>query len=333
MITALKASAPGKVILSGEYAVLDGAPAICMAVDRRARVTLSEVSGDTFRVTAPGFSDTAACFQISDGDIQWDDAGEALGVVDSVWRAAGMERLAAQAIELDTVVFTDSSSGSKVGIGSSAALVVALCAALKNSADVAAIQSMALRAHTDLQGGVGSGADIACSLYGGLIEYRKEGSSVARLAWPQNLSWRLIWTGTSASTKDKLDHLDAGISKPSRVRLAGASETMAEIWRGGDAVEITDSYKDYCERLHEFSVDHDLGIFDAGHDALWQAAKAMDLIYKPCGAGGGDIGIVIGTDEVAVEQFARNLASGQSILDVRLSETGVRIEKSETAQS
>jgi phosphomevalonate kinase len=328
MTTTLTASAPGKVILSGEYAVLDGAPAICIAVDRRARVTLSEIAGDTFVVTAPGFSDTAARFQLSDGDIQWGDANEALRVVDSVWRAADMERIAVQAIELDTVVFTDSSSGSKIGIGSSAALVVALCAALKNSIDVATIQSIALRAHTDLQGGVGSGADIACSLYGGLIEYRKEGSSVARLKWPRNLSWRLIWTGTSTSTKDKLAQLDAGISKPSRVRLAGASETMAEIWRSGDAVEIIDSYKDYCERLHEFSVDHDLGIFDAGHDALWQAAKAMDLIYKPCGAGGGDVGIVIGTDEAAVEQFARNLASGQSIVDARLSETGVRIEKS-----
>jgi phosphomevalonate kinase len=331
MITALTASAPGKVILSGEYAVLDGAPAICMAVDRRARVTVSEVSGDIFTVTAPGFSNKAACFQISDGYIQWGDANEAFGVVDSVWRAVDMERIAAQAIELDTVVFTDSSSGSKIGIGSSAALVVGLCAALKRSIDVAAIQGIALRAHTNLQGGVGSGADIACSLYGGLIEYRKEGSSVARLAWPQSLSWRLIWTGTSASTKDKLTQLDAGISKPSRVRLAGASETMAEIWRNGDAVEIIGGYRDYCERLHEFSVDHDLGIFDAGHDELWQAAKAMDLIYKPCGAGGGDVGIVIGTDEVALEQFARNLASGQSVLDARFSETGVRIEKSEAA--
>ena len=33
------ASAPGKAVLSGEYAVLQGAPAIAMAVDCRARVT------------------------------------------------------------------------------------------------------------------------------------------------------------------------------------------------------------------------------------------------------------------------------------------------------
>ncbi len=43
----ITASAPGKLVLSGEYAVLDGAPAICMAVDRRARVTIS-ASGEEF---------------------------------------------------------------------------------------------------------------------------------------------------------------------------------------------------------------------------------------------------------------------------------------------
>ncbi len=45
-MTTVTASAPGKVILSGEYAVLDGAPAISMAVNRRAVVTLTTVGDD-----------------------------------------------------------------------------------------------------------------------------------------------------------------------------------------------------------------------------------------------------------------------------------------------
>ena len=45
------ASAPGKFVLSGEYAVLDGAPAICVAVDRRAVVTIETHGGDHSIVT------------------------------------------------------------------------------------------------------------------------------------------------------------------------------------------------------------------------------------------------------------------------------------------
>ena len=53
-MTALIASAPGKVVLCGEYAVLDGAPAISMAVNRRALVTLIPVSGDGGTVKSIG---------------------------------------------------------------------------------------------------------------------------------------------------------------------------------------------------------------------------------------------------------------------------------------
>ena len=36
----MQVSAPGKLILTGEYAVLDGAPGLAMAINRRARVRL-----------------------------------------------------------------------------------------------------------------------------------------------------------------------------------------------------------------------------------------------------------------------------------------------------
>jgi phosphomevalonate kinase len=123
-----------------------------------------------------------------------------------------------------------------------------------------------------------------------------------------------------------LAKLDAGISKPSRVRLAGASEAIAATWASGDAQAIIGGYADYSEVLHEFSVDHDLGIFDAGHSELWHAARELDLIYKPCGAGGGDVGVVFGIDDPALEEFVGKLTSDQALLDARLVETGVRIE-------
>ena len=256
--------------------------------------------------------------------------GQALfGVVDCVWRACDASQLGAQLIDLDTSDFIDPERRRKIGIGSSAALTVALCAAVKRSADRGAIMAVAQRAHADLQGGVGSGVDIACSLVGGLIKYRMEGASVTTLDWPQGLSYRVIWTGVAASTRDKLRKLNTGTSRPSRARLVDASESIAESWQNGDADRIIEEYGSYNEQLRQFSIDHGLGIFDAGHEAIWRAAGDFNLTYKPCGAGGGDVGIVFGTDDTVLDSFLEKLASSYGVLDCKLSPVGAVIESAE----
>ncbi len=316
------ASAPGKIVLSGEYAVLDGAPAICMAINRRARAVLTATDGDVSRVTASGYSDAVGRFQLSDGQVKWLDGREEFSVVDAVYRAAGVADSCACLIDLDTSEFIDSESRRKIGIGSSAAITIALSTAIKRSTDIATI---ARRAHAELQGGAGSGVDIACGLTGGLIEYRLEGASTTSLTWPDGLLYRVLWTGVAASTKDKLAQLESTVSLPSRVRLVGAAETMAAAWRGGDAGQIVEKYREYTRQLREFSEDHNLGIFDAGHDELWRAANSEQLTYKPCGAGGGDIGILFGSDSAALDAFVGSKPTNCTVLDCELSPTGVRI--------
>ncbi len=316
------ASAPGKIVLSGEYAVLDGAPAICMAVNRRARAVVTATDGDVNRVTASGYSDERGRFQLIDGQIKWLDGRDIFSVVDAVYRAADVADSLACHIDLDTSEFIDFESRRKIGIGSSAAITIALSAAIQGSTDVA---TTARRAHAELQDGAGSGVDIACSLNGGLIEYRMEGASTTSLTWPDGLSYRILWTGVAASTMDKLAQLEATVSLPSRVRLVGESEMMAAAWRGGDAGQIVDGYREYIRQLQAFSADHDLGIFDAGHDELWRAAKAEQLTYKPCGAGGGDIGILFGSDSAALDAFVASNTANCTVLDCELSATGVRI--------
>jgi phosphomevalonate kinase len=320
------ATAPGKVVLSGEYAVLDGAPAICMAINRRARATISHRGDSTSHVESMGYACERGEFKSTDNGIRWQVGQESFTVIDTVWRAANVGKGAGRDIHLNTTSFIDSPTYQKIGVGSSAAITVALTAAIKGCADVATIGMLAHQAHKELQGGVGSGVDVASSLYGGLIEYRIEGAAVKALSWPTGLSYRLIWTGTPASTQDKLTHLNAGVSEPSRVRLVGASEVMAGHWRSGDPVRVLDGYRDYCEQLREFSSDHKLGIFDMGHNELWREAKGRNLTYKPCGAGGGDVGIVLGLDDAELDAFGRALATNFKMLDCELSDAGVRIE-------
>ena len=46
-------TAPGKMIILGEYAVLEGAEALVYAVNRKAHVTAQIIPGNEFKVLSP----------------------------------------------------------------------------------------------------------------------------------------------------------------------------------------------------------------------------------------------------------------------------------------
>ena len=334
-MTSAAASAPGKVVLSGEYAVLEGAPSICMAIDRRARAEVTATAASYQTVRTKGYIEGEWSFTANEkGNFEW--IGDAppsggLELLREVW--TGMDVNGSFDISLDTSEFLDPVSGSKLGLGSSAALTVALVAALSNvtnSANDGATD--AADAHRRLQHGRGSGVDIAASLAGGVIEYRMQEATPCRPEkWPAGLEYALLWSGLPSSTSEKLQRLEeAGHSKESATsmsRLCDAAEATARCWSAGATVELLAAFHRYVEALTQFDVDHDLGIFDAGHRELAEAAAKRSLVYKPCGAGGGDTGVVFASDREAVAEFAKFADQyGYRLLDVSLEASGVIVE-------
>ena len=323
------ASAPGKLVLSGEYAVLDGAPAICMAVDRRARVMLTTSDADCHTVAAPGFADVTGRFDVVDGEFEWLTDGKEFQLVEHIWQTANARMPGHLSLSLDSSEFKDTQSGIKFGIGSSAALTVALSNALGEVATTDGDATrIAFAAHRQFQRGLGSGVDVACSSMGGLIEYTMGGAAARRLDWPVGLAMGVVWVGVPASTSDKLEQLRRQAARPSRAALVLGARRLAAAWTGGKAAAILDEYRDYTKVLREFSVDHELGVFDAGHAELTAAAAAAGVVYKPCGAGGGDTGVILATDAAAVEVFAdvaRDMGALQ--LDMHIDENGVLVER------
>ncbi len=311
-MTTIQVSAPGKVVLSGEYAVLDGAPAIAMAVNCRAGVTVAASSSDdvAIRSLGPGeHSDTS--------------------LFDCVTDAAGFEHADDYSFTLDTSAFVDADSDVKLGIGSSAALMVALSQALisleDNNNDVG---ETATRAHRNFQQGAGSGVDIATSIAGGLIGYRMQGNEVTRLRWPVGLVFALFWSGVAASTRERIEQLAASEAKPSRSRLSEVAAATALAWQSGNVDTVISASEKYVNALRRFGVDHGLGIFEAGHDALVQDALANGFVYKPCGAGGGDVGIALATETAQLDAFAqRAAAAGFRRLDIDIDDNGVQIRR------
>lgn len=299
-MTLICSSAPGKLVLSGEYAVLDGAAAISMAVDRRAIVTIVPRDGDSHAVKAPGFSDSESLFTGDSGALSWQVGGEDLALFEQVWRATGMSSHEPLSFTLDTGAFRE--DGIKTGVGSSAALTAALAAAMSaiSGADGA---GTARRAHGEFQGGSGSGVDVATSLAGGVVEYRIGDDTGFSVAWPEGLHYAVFWSGVAADTRSKLEQLQQQPATVARTALAAAAEQFAVVFREGSGPRIIDELSDYTNALRQFDVESGLGIFDAGHAHLADSAAAHGAVYKPCGAGGGDVGIAVAVAKDSLASF------------------------------
>lgn len=328
----IEASAPGKALISGEYAVLSGAPALSMALDRRACVSLEPATGAHHTIAAPGYWDDRLGFRaVPGGKIEWLDplpAPDAFRLFECVWQSSGVELDTALSVTLDTREFFEPAGGEKLGLGSSSALAVATVAALdlllgRVDSSCAAANS----AHRAFQGGKGSGVDIATAFHGGFIQFQLGRPSVA-LRWPDGLDYRFFWSGQSARTADKLNELDARSAAGDDAALIAASEWVLRKMQEGSAIEIVAGMRAYVEALVAFDHERSLGIFAAGHEQLVNCARTRaDIVYKPCGAGGGDIGVALAASSDVLEEFAMVAKQHDFVeLDARFERQGVLAE-------
>ena len=301
-------TAPGKIILSGEYAVLRNAPAVVMAIDRRAIVSVVPHNEPWCVVRTPGYENGAWRFEYGDnGTIEWLDELPSAGLrlPETVLSQSTVGQVTPSVITIDTGAFLDPGSGMKLGLGSSAAATVALTAVLSEPTSGAEeIWSSARRAHEAMQGG--SGVDIAASCFGGLLKYRRHDEfPPATIHWPESISFGIYFSGVSANTRSAIEEADqSGRSASSWDDLISAAADSATAWQEGDAANILSSMRRYTRQLADFDIATDAGIFSVGHEALCTAGEALGIVYKPCGAGGGDCGIALSTDIALLEEFS-----------------------------
>ena len=155
------ARAPGKLVLLGEYAVLDGAGAVVAAVDRGVQCRVEPA--DTLRIETPG---------------------------DDRFVRAALEGAPAARYRFEDWNPVDLPSKPGFG-GSAAATVAAVLAAGRPGVDAFAV-------HHAVQGG-GSGVDVHASLHGGVSRFPSPTplSAPAGLeGWPLVA----VWSGESAAT-------------------------------------------------------------------------------------------------------------------------------------
>lgn len=339
------ASAPGKLVLLGEYAVLEGAPALVMAVDRRARVTLTETTDGGCIIDAPSLDIRGARCRLHDGRIGWSnidaDAADRLELVGAIIEAANPPLPPCRAT-LDTDAFFVQSGGSKLGLGSSAALTVAFSGAIQGLRGEPAPRANELIAlHRDMQGGRGSGIDIAASLHGGVIEYHMGGKQpgITPLRLPDSLGVACVWSGHSASTGAFLQQVElwrerapADYSALMRRLEFVAGEGVAAVGNN-DAEAFLDAARTYAQTLAELGRASGTAIMTPEHVEIAAMAADCGVTYKTCGAGGGDVGVAFATDRDRLTYFSRRLArAGYRTLDLARDARGLAVSRPDKHQ-
>lgn len=339
-MTNIYASAPGKAVLSGEYVVLDGAPALAVAVNRRATVSISSTKQRFHQVTAPGLSGETWQFEDdTEGSLRWQDetAAELFSLFAGVWRQVRPLTNDSLDIRIDSSEFQNGRNATKLGLGSSAAVAVSLTAGLQqlsasSASDPASIMRLAGTAHLEFQGGYGSGVDIATSATGGVIRYEMDSAPIAFDAqWPDGLLCRFLWSGQSADTADHVEKYEqrklVSAGTENNVALTESAAQIALHWPNAAAPQLLSIFANYTALLRQFSDENHLGIFAAGHDELSALATSCGIVYKPCGAGGGDIGVAMALGEQALNDFCEQAqCHGFTALDVTPDWQGVAVD-------
>lgn len=305
-----------------------------MAVDRRAVVTTRPIAGGHFVVTAPGHAEGQWRFQpASSGDIAWLDEPPAgsLALVEAVFAEVEVLPEEPVAIDIDTRGFADAGTGLKLGIGSSAAVAVALTAALRHALPARDVFRYAGAAHRRIQHGAGSGVDVATCCHGGVISFRRDGDyPPEKIGWPAGLHYRFFFGRRAARTTDAIQRALRADDRQWAVLVAAAGEA-AQVLKAGNADAVPAAIAEWTLALRRFDAAADIGIFAGGHAKMAELAARCGVTFKPCGAGGGDVGIALAADIADIEFFCRRAPdAGFLPLDILRDERGVTAQAGES---
>jgi phosphomevalonate kinase len=304
----VRVAAPGKLLLVGAYAVLEGAPAIVLAVDR---------------------------YVFAGDDVE--SAGELPREVREALKDAGVAIERAGSLGVDAKALF--SAGRKLGLGSSAAAAVAalgwLAASRGENLEDAGLRrgifERARAAHARVQAG-GSGLDVAASTFGGVLRYRIGTPAIVEpVRLPAGLVVDAYFSGRSARTSDMRARIDAFKARDSRTYAARMAELQSAAVAASSSVERADArafvraVQASEEGLTALGRDADAAIVVPEARPAMEAARGEGAAFVPSGAGGGDVFVRIGTSLASLRFDAVARAAGLEKLEVRIDTIGVRV--------
>ncbi len=198
----IKASAPGSLMLLGEYAVLQGGQALVCAVEKRIYVSLKPRVDDQIKLISDLGELTIPLSQLE--------------IIPPFQFVLATLKKYRKLIKQGCNITIQSEFSDKIGLASSAAVTVAVLAALTAWLELSYSPLQLIReARHIVQSvqGVGSGADVAACVLGGMVAYRKNPFIAERIECFHPLT--LVYSGSKTPTVIAINQVNKYFSSKS----------------------------------------------------------------------------------------------------------------------
>ncbi len=304
-------------MLFGEHAVLNGMQALCCAVDQRIRASLSPREDDEIHLYSAQLGDCIMTLESFEIRAPFEFVLTAIDQYRSKIRSG-----------FDLKI--ESEFSSTMGLGSSSAVTVATIGALVQWLRLAPTPMELFRSAKEVivrVQGMGSGADVAAAVYGGVVAYRMDPLEIHSLPFTPNIA--LIYSGAKVPTRTVIELVAQ--------KQQAEPERYQYLFKEIDACSreaITALRQQNWQELGQLMNRHQklqeaLGVSSPLLDELIQDLRRQPDIFgaKISGSGLGDC--VIGLGTVNEDLFPLNdnqRKAGVKQIPVKISTTGYRIK-------
>ena len=319
----IKISAPGKLMLFGEHAVVYNRPCIVTAVDQRMNVWIETGLGKTLEIEAPEVGITGYTKNLNDLDKKTAMPKGVLFLEMAVKNFYNKYRL-----DSGLKITTKSEFSSTFGFGSSSAVTASTIKGLselfKIELSKKELFDLAYKTVLDVQG-AGSGFDLAATIWGGITYFVTGGKKIIPMKI-KNLPLVIGYTGIKADTPTLIRQVNLLYEKHPKL-INGVFDSISFLTEEAKKALVKKDFRN-AGQLMNFNQGF-LEVLSVSTPKLsrliYAAREAGAYGAKLSGAGGGDCMIALTgqKNKIAIEKSIRK--NGGKVISVKIGK-GIQVE-------